>query len=96
MVPKVKIKQKQTEYLAQFRNQIRSELANLQPELIKIEYNPNKVIEFLITVKSLLEAKKFPKNESYLCNWCEFQEYCKEGVDFMLLPENKRREKQLT
>lgn len=95
MVPKVKIKQKQTEYLAQFRNRIRSELANLQPELIKIEYNPNKVIEFLITVKSLLEAKKFPKNESYLCNWCEFQEYCKEGVDFMLLPENKRREKTI-
>jgi len=90
-VPKTNIRQKKTEDLHQFRKRLESELDNLEPNLVQIEYDSSKVIEFMINVKELLEAKDFPKCESYLCNFCEYQKYCQEGEDYMLLPKNERR-----
>lgn len=90
-VPKTSIRQKKTEDLFQFRKKIESELDKLEPKLVKIEYNPSMVIEFMIDIKSVLEATEFPKNQGYLCNWCEYQDYCQKGFDYMLLPKNERR-----
>lgn len=90
-VPKVQIKPKKTETQIEFRNRLKKELVKQQPELVEVEYNPNKVIEFLLDVKQLLEAQEYPKKPSYLCNWCEFKKYCEEGIDYMLLPKNERR-----
>lgn len=90
-VPKVQIKPKKTETQIEFRNRLKKELVKQQPELVEVEYNPNKVIEFLLDVKQLLEAKEYPQKPSYLCNWCEFKKYCEEGIDYMLLPLNERR-----
>lgn len=90
-IPKTSIRQKKTENLLQFRQRIESELDKLEPKLVQIEYDPSYVIEFMIDVKQLLEAEDFPKCESYLCNFCEYQKYCIEGVDYMLLPKNERR-----
>lgn len=89
--PKTSIKQKKTEDLFQFRKRIQSELDKLEPQLVKIEFNYEKVIQFLINVKNVLEAKDFPKEPSYLCRYCEYQEYCEKGVDYMLLPKSERR-----
>lgn len=90
-VPKVSIKQKKTEDLFQFRKRIQSELDKQSPQLIKIEFNYEKVIQFLFQVKNVLEATDFPKEPSYLCRYCEYQEYCEKGVDYMLLPKSERR-----
>lgn len=90
-VPKTSIRQKKTEDLFQFRQRLESELDKLEPKLVKIEYDPSMVIEYMLDVKSVLEATEFPKNESYLCNFCEYQKYCVEGEDYMLLPKNERR-----
>lgn len=90
-VPKVSIKQKKTEDLFQFRKRIQSELDNQSPQLVKIEFNYEKVIQFLFQVQNVLEASEFPKEPSYLCRYCEYQEYCEKGVDYMLLPKNERR-----
>lgn len=90
-VPKANIKQKKTEDLFQFRERLQDELSKLEPELVQIEYDASYVIDFMLDVKNVLEADEYPKNKSYLCNWCEFQEYCEKGRDYMLLPKNERR-----
>lgn len=89
--PKVNIKQKKTESLGDFRNRLIAELQNTEPELVEIQFDMNQVVDFLLEVQTVLEAKDFPKNEGYLCNWCEYQDYCQKGNDYMLLPKNERR-----
>lgn len=90
-VPKTSIRQKKTEDLLQFRLRLKGEISKLEPKLVQIEYQPEKVIEFMIDVKELLEADDYPKQMDYLCNYCEYQKYCIEGEDYMLLPKNERR-----
>lgn len=92
VIPKVSIKQKKDEDLQQFRKRIETELNRKEIEFVKVEYDQTKVIEFLTGCKRCMEATEYPEKHSYLCNWCEYQEYCKEGVDFMLLPKNERRD----
>lgn len=90
-IPKVRIKQKKTEDLYTFRKRIQAELEESEVQLVKIEFEIEKVIDFMTGIKNVLETKEFPKEPSYLCNWCDYQKYCEEGVDFMLLPKNERR-----
>lgn len=90
-VPKTSIRQKKTEDLFQFRKRIESELDKLEPKLVQIDYDPSHVIEFMIDVKNVIEATEYPTCEGYLCNFCEYQDYCQKGWDFMLLPKNERR-----
>ena len=90
-VPKVNIKQKKTETLNQFRQRIQEELATEEPKLIEVEYDQTKVLDWMFGVKHTIEAVDFPKNQSWLCRYCEYAEYCQKGEDFMLLPKNERR-----
>jgi len=90
-VPKVQIKQKKTEDLRTFRNRIMEELEQSEIKIVPIEFNVDKVIEFTLGMKKVLETTDFEKNQNYLCNWCQYQEYCEKGWDYMLLPKNERR-----
>ena len=90
-VPKVQIKQKKTEDLRTFRNRIIEELEQSEIKIVPIEFNVDKVIEFTLGMKKVLETTDFEKNQNYLCNWCQYQEYCEKGWDYMLLPKNERR-----
>lgn len=94
-VPKVNIKQKQTETLEQFRIRLRNELQdtneNVGVEIKEVLYNPQKVIEFYETCMEIQNAKSYTKNFSYLCNWCEYKDYCQKGIDIMNLPSSERR-----
>ena len=90
-VPKVNIKQSKKEDLFQFRQRLQEELDKKEPQLVQIEYDPEKVINFLLSTKGMLEAKDFPKNTSWLCNYCEYKDYCQKGIDFMNLPSSERR-----
>lgn len=90
-VPKVNIKQSKKEDLFQFRQILQEELDKKEPQLVQIEYDPEKVINFLLSTKGMLEAKDFPKNTSWLCNYCEYKDYCQKGIDFMNLPSSERR-----
>ena len=91
MVPKVKIRQKKTETLMQFRDRLRDALNEAEPSLLQVQYDPLKIVGFLTDVKHMVEADDFPKNPNHLCGWCEYQEYCEKGWDYMLLPKNERR-----
>ena len=91
VVPKVNIKQSKKEDLFQFRKRIQEELDKAEPKLVEIEYDPEKVINFLLSTKTMLEAQEFPKCKSWLCNYCEYNEFCQKGNDFMNLPSSERR-----
>lgn len=93
-IPKVNIKQKSTENIISFRKRILEELEASEIKVVQVQFDIEKVIEFYQGIKRVLETKEFPKEPSYLCNWCEYQDYCEKGVDYMLLPENKRRDIQ--
>lgn len=91
-VPKVTIRQKKTETLLEFRERLKMELSGVEVKTVQIEFNIEKVIEFLFGIKAVNEETEFPQEKSYLCRYCEFQEYCEKGWNyFMKLPENKRR-----
>lgn len=90
-VPKVNIKQKKIEDLNEFRKRIQEELNDAEPKLIPVEYEQEKVLDWMFKVKHTLEAVDFPKKSSWLCRYCEYNDYCQKGEDFMLLPKNERR-----
>ena len=91
IVPKVKIRQKKTETLMQFRDRLQDALKEAEPYLMPVPYDPMKIIGFLTDVKHMVEADDFPKNPNHFCGWCEYQEYCEKGWNYMLLPKNERR-----
>lgn len=91
IVPKVKIRQKKTETLMQFRDRLQDALKEAEPYLMPAQYDPMKIIGFLTDVKHMVEAADFPKNPNHFCGWCEYQEYCEKGWNYMLLPKNERR-----
>jgi phage nucleotide-binding protein len=90
-VSKVNIKQSKKEDLFQFRQRLQEELDRKEPQLVQIEYDPEKVINFLLSTKTMLEAQEFPQNTSWLCNFCEYKDYCQKGIDYMNLPSSERR-----
>lgn len=91
-IPKVTIRQKKTETLTEFRQRLKEEVSGAEVTTVPIEFDPEKVIEFLFGIKAVNEETEFPQEKSYLCRYCEFQEYCEKGNDYMItLPENKRR-----
>lgn len=92
IVPKVNPKPIRDESIRDYRKRLESELSKKQIEIIEVEYDSDFVVDFFRGVKKALEESEFPKNPGFLCNYCEFQDYCKKGVDFMLLPNNERRE----
>lgn len=91
-VPKVNIKQKKTETLNEFRNRIQNELLQVDIEIRQVEYDPKKVIGFFETCMKIQYAQDFPKCQSYLCNWCEYKDYCLKGENLMILPKAERRQ----
>lgn len=90
-VPKVNSKQKKTESLTEFRRRILEELGQKEIKIVKIDYQSERVTEWFQEIKTINETKAFEKNPSYLCRYCEYQNFCEKGDSFMLLPKNERR-----
>lgn len=91
-VPKVNIKRKKTEDLQQFRRRIKEELKDSKVTLMPIDFDKEKVVDFLLKSKEISETKEFPQNHSWFCRYCEFEEYCTKGWNyFMKLPSTERR-----
>ena len=91
-VPKISIRQKKAETQRQFRDRLGAELENAQPRIEYVEYSQRKVDEFFEAMDTIRAAHEFPKSQSKLCNWCDYQGYCEKGETYMFkLPENRRR-----
>lgn len=85
---------KRDETLNEFRKRIIEDLDNKKIEFVPIEYNQQKVIDFLTNGKHAIECDDYIKCPSRLCDWCEYKRYCEsEGRDDldMVLPSTKRR-----
>lgn len=83
------------ETIYEFRKRCLDDLEAKEIQVKRITYDPNKVIDYLISSKHCIEETEYIKNATRLCDWCEYQSYCQKGLDYMLLPENKRREKTI-
>lgn len=90
-IPKVMIRQKKTETLFDFRKRLRERLEEAEPKIVKIDYDENKIDEFYSDISDIEMTETFEKVENY-CNFCEYQNLCQKGVDYMILPSIERRE----
>lgn len=93
-VPKTMIRQKKTEELFQFRQRLAETLETMAPRVERVEYDPNKVIEFLTSTKHVIECQDYEKRPSRLCDWCEYQNYCEKGLVIDMLPSTNRVQTQ--
>jgi hypothetical protein len=91
-IPKVMIKQKKTETIEQFRSRLQSELEQKKITIKEVIFDQSKVDDFHESCMNIGLTQDFKKNRSYLCDWCEYQDYCEKGNDFMLLPSAERRQ----
>ena len=73
------------ETLEEFRRRILDDLKTKEIEFLEVKYDPNKVIEFMEDVKHVVEADVFPKSETRLCDYCNFKQYCQEGIDYDII-----------
>lgn len=81
------------ETVYEFRQRIVEDLEKRNIQIVEIEYDPEKVIDFLTNGKHAIEAREFNKNITKLCDWCEYQRYCEKGeIIDMALPKNERQE----
>ena len=84
-VPKCNIRQKKDEDLYHFRKRLVDETDKLKIQIAEIEYDPNKVIDFMSDIVDVVECKEFPKNVTKLCNYCDYENYCIKGETLDIL-----------
>lgn len=85
-IPKTSIRMKKTEDTYQFRKRLQDTLKTKNLQLKKVEYDESKVKDFFEEIKVLEQDITFNKNETRLCDWCDYKEYCKsnETIDYMI------------
>ena len=83
-IPKTGIRQKKTEDLTQFRKRLDSELDKMTCKVVEVKADESKFQEFLEGCNTIEKADTFPKQETRLCQWCEFKEFCLEGNDLYI------------
>lgn len=76
------------ETIYEFRQRVMEDLKSKTISIEEVQYNPTKVIEYLINSKHAIEDTTYEKNETNLCNWCEFKKYCLEGIDYEIINKN--------
>ena len=91
-IPKLFIRQKKTESLYDFRKRLMEKLEEVEPKIIKIDFDESKIDEFYSDISDIETTKTFEKIENENCNYCEYHEYCKKGVNYMILPSIERRQ----
>lgn len=94
-IPKVQIRQKKTEDLFQFRKRLISELKTKEITIREVEYQPKNVLAHLELCLDIAAAREFLPNPTRLCDWCEYQKFCNNKEDYMLLPKNERKQKEM-
>lgn len=80
------------ETIYEFRKRCLEDLESKEIRIEQIQYDPNKVIEYLMATKHCVEDTEYIKNPTRLCDWCDYKDYCQKGIDYMNLPKNERRD----
>lgn len=74
-IPKLKTEINSGESLEDYRERLIEELEKAEIKIEKVEYDQNKVINFLIDTKHCLEDQEFNKNKT-ACWFCDYKKYC--------------------
>lgn len=99
-VPKIQIRQKMKakppETIVEFRKRLKEQLDTSEIRVIEVNYNSDSVAQFNNCCQLLKDIKKFPKNPTKLCGWCDFQEYCESNsfTDYMII-KNEGEDKSM-
>lgn len=89
-VPKIQIRQKlkakPPETLNEFRSRLQEHLDASEIKIIEVDYDSTTISQFQACCQQLKTVTAFPKNETRLCDWCQYKEYCKSDgkEDWML------------
>lgn len=85
-IPKTNIRMKKDEDTYKFRKRLEETLKSQKLQLKKVEYDENKVKEFFEEIKILEKDTTYEKNETKLCDWCDYKEYCQsdEKINYMI------------
>lgn len=92
-VPKIQIRQrhkaKPPETIVEFRHRLQEHLEASEIKVIEVDYVEESISQFHECCQYLKVVKEFPKNETRLCGWCPYQEYCKSDglIDWMIIKE---------
>lgn len=92
IIPKTMISQKKSETVMQYRKRLQSTLDEMQPSFVWVPYDREKVIKYFEDVVDTVTATDFPKNQTRLCDWCDYQAFCERKETTMLLPKAERRD----
>lgn len=90
-VPKIMIRQKHKakppETINEFRQRLSDHLDASEIKVIEVEYDNDSVTQFEKCCKYVSDCKDFPKNQTKLCNWCQFKQYCESNgeIDYNIL-----------
>lgn len=88
-VPKIQIRQKKTETIQQFRLRLQEHLESSQITITDISYDSDSIAQFQQCCQHLKTVEEFPKNETRLCAWCQYKDYCESNglIDWMIIKE---------
>lgn len=90
-VPKINIRQKHKvkppETLMEFRSRLMEHLQASEIKIIEVDYSEDSVSQFNQCCQHLKTVDQFPKNQTRLCNWCPYHQYCESDgqIDYMIL-----------
>ena len=90
-VPKIQIRQrmkaKPPETIVEFRRRLQEHLEASEIKIIEVDYDEDSVSQFKQCCQYLKTVDKFPKNETKLCGWCQYKDYCESDgkIDWMIL-----------
>lgn len=76
-VPKTSIRQKKTESIYDFRKRLKETLSDMEITTEYVDFDKLKVDQFDVECNILKNCKEFPKNETRLCGWCSYMNFCK-------------------
>lgn len=92
-VPKVQIRQKlkakPPETLNEFRLRLYEHLEASEIRVEEVDYDNTTLSQFQSCCQHLKTVTNFPKNETRLCDWCQYKQYCKSDgqVDYMIIKD---------
>lgn len=84
-IPKINIKQKKNETIFEFRQRLQEHLEASEIKFVEVPYSEDSVTQFESACQTLDHIDNFPKNETRLCSWCQYEALCKRGEDWMIL-----------
>lgn len=84
-IPKISIRQKKDEPIFEFRKRLQEHLEASEIKFVEVPYSEDSVTQFESACQTLDHIENFPKNETRLCGWCQYEPLCKRGEDWMIL-----------